>query len=113
MKVNGNIQNIERIFHNLNITNNGIRRVTENKIKNKFLKRKSVTNKFRLNQYSKNRLSPQIMNTIREKYFLILVYTTGKKNKEHNIIVKKNAPPNLIGPIVKSASVNMSIPVRL
>jgi len=50
MKVSGNIQRTEIIFQNLNITNKGINKAAENIIKNKFLRRRSVTNKFWLNQ---------------------------------------------------------------
>jgi hypothetical protein len=86
------------IFQYLNAINNGINSTTENIIKEIFLNQKSVTNKFELAQYSRNKLSPQIINTIVEKYFLILVYTTGKKNNEQIIIDKINDPLALNAP---------------
>lgn len=49
MMVNIN-QRIDTIFQYLNPANNGINRITENNIKDKFLNKRSLTNKFWLTQ---------------------------------------------------------------
>ncbi|MCK4781040.1 MAG: hypothetical protein KAT57_12650 [Candidatus Lokiarchaeota archaeon] len=45
-----NNQRSDTIFQYLNPANNGINRITENKIKDKFLNKRLLTNKFRLTQ---------------------------------------------------------------
>jgi hypothetical protein len=83
-----------------------------NKINDKFPKKGLFANKLWLIQYNKNKLSPQTIKIILKKCFLIFVYKTGKKNKEHIIIAIIDDP--VIGiPKKFKAFVKMSIPLRL
>jgi hypothetical protein len=84
------IQKTDTTFQYFKPINMGINKRTADKTNiiflNKISLKISLLNRFWLIQYNKNRLSPQTIKTSFKKYFLILVYITGKKNKEQRII---------------------------
>jgi hypothetical protein len=88
------IQKTETIFQYFKPINMGINKRTANKANKRFLDQRSVKKRFWLIQYNINRLSPHTIKTSFKKYFLILVYITGKKNKEQIIIDMIDEPVN-------------------
>ncbi|MHA2283247.1 MAG: hypothetical protein ACXAC5_20590 [Promethearchaeota archaeon] len=88
------IQKTDTIFQYFKPINMGINKRTANKTNSRFLDQRSLKNRFWLIQYNKNRLSPHTIKTSFRKCFLILVYITGKKNKEQIIIDMIDEPVN-------------------
>ena len=72
----------------------GINKRTANKTNKRFLDNKSLKNRFWLIQYNKNSVSPQTAKMSFKECFLILVYKTGKKNKEQIIMDMIDEPVN-------------------
>ncbi|MCK4285789.1 MAG: hypothetical protein KAX18_06285 [Candidatus Lokiarchaeota archaeon] len=107
------IQITDTIFQYFKPINRGINKRTANKTNKRFLSPISFKNRFWLIQYNKNKPSPQTIKTSFKKYFLILAYITGKKNREQIIIDKIDEPVTPLGPKRLNEFLITSTPLKL